>query len=118
MNFHKQVRHKDFYREFVELANAFFDLSNREKDVLAVLFKIDTEWEEKNIISTKARKYIMEETLINPFNLSTYISKYKSKNILAICDDGNGWEIDPRLKLEIEDGMLTFLVQLKDLDYE
>jgi hypothetical protein len=108
------VNNKKFYRGYVEILNASLGLSNRELDILAVIFELDmlNKDTNKNVIDTKARKYIMNTTLVNKYNLCRYINKYKEKKI--IVQDNGGWVVEPSLIPIIEDDkvQMTFNINI------
>lgn len=85
--FKKRIRSSKLYKEFINIFNGVLQLSVRETEVLALLLKLDTEWNEdedglKNVISRTCRKYIIKEAIISKSNLSKFIKKYKEIGLL------------------------------------
>ena len=95
--FKTTVNNNNIYRRYVEVIDTLTRLSEREKDILAILLKIQHEWEgdKINIINRKSRKEIVKNTYVSKSNLSKYIKNLREKN--AIIEGDYGLEINPYL---------------------
>lgn len=98
-HFQKKIKAKNKHREFIKIMNGLLQLSDREAEVLSLLMKIDDEWspvlsEEKNVLSTDARRAIMKETRINKNNLTKYLNTLKEKG-LVFQNEMGGYEVTP-----------------------
>lgn len=92
--YHKSVKHKNRYREFVRVLNGALQLTERELDVFSALIAIDKDWpadlgEYKNVLSTDSRRIVMSETRINKSNLTKYAKQFKEKGLVISDDHGN-----------------------------
>ena len=114
--YEKKVKKSNLYKEFVSILNGKLQLSQRETDLLSLLVKIDSEWaprysgEEKNILSTDNRRFIMKETRINKSNLSKYINILRDKGILLI--ENGKYVISPFLSPIIDKDRVTVIFNL------
>jgi hypothetical protein len=82
---------KKILRTYLDMINGMFRFTERERDVLSILFDLDLHWNfdrPKNIIDMNSRRYVMQNTFINKNNLSKYISKFKDKKILVKSETG------------------------------
>lgn len=83
--FNASVSQKKILRTYLDVINGFLSLTERERDVLAILFELDLYYgspKNLSIIDMYSRRYMMQNTYINKNNLSKYISKFKEKQIL------------------------------------
>ena len=116
MTLKEKIKPKLLLRRYLDVLNSLFNLSGRELDVLAELFKRDLgipDHEGKNIIDSASRKIIMSLTLVNKHNLSRYISKYKENNIIIYKNEG--WVIHPMLLTPIRrDGKISITFALEE----
>lgn len=95
--FKTTVNNNNMYRRYVEVVDTLTKLSEREKDIFAILLKIQREWkgDRINIINRDSRKEIIKNTYVSKSNLSKYIRSLEGKNVLV---DGEwGTEINPHL---------------------
>lgn len=84
----KQVTNEELLPEFLKVMNGILGLTNRELELMAVLVKLDMEYQEdkyraKNVANTANRKYIMKTLGITKDNLSRYLRSFKDKGILV-----------------------------------
>ena len=89
MKFDAVIPKKRILKKYVHILNSMLELTEREMDILAILMEIDLNWSDsqpKNIVNTKSRRYIMQNTYVNKNNLSKYIRKYKEKGILVMSE--------------------------------
>ena len=91
--FHKKIKRKQVYKEYVNILNGNLQLSFREADVFSVLLQLNDEWHNmitttNNILSTDVRRELMRETRIKKTNLSRYIKGLSSKGILLPTENG------------------------------
>jgi hypothetical protein len=97
--FNASVSKKKILRTYLDVINGFLGLTERERDVLTILFELDLYWDSEkpiNIIDMHSRRYMMQNTYINKNNLSKYISKFKDKQILEEYDE-NKWRINRKI---------------------
>lgn len=84
----KTVTNNTLIFEFLRSLNGILNITNREMELLAKLVEMDTKYdpsllENKNVVSTKNRKIIMDQLKLTPDNLSRYIKRFKEKGILV-----------------------------------
>ena len=97
------------------------NLTERERQVLLLLIKIDQDWKPtfkedyKHILSTDNRRKIMREGGINKNNLSVYANILKRKGCLVVNPRG-GVEINPLLVPKIVGNIVeyTFTLEIED----
>lgn len=83
----KAVSNEELIPEFLHALNGILKLTNRELDLMAILIKIDMDYntnsnEHKNVASTSNRKLIMNTLGITKDNLSRYLKSFREKGIL------------------------------------
>jgi CRISPR/Cas system CSM-associated protein Csm4 (group 5 of RAMP superfamily) len=99
MKFDAYIPKKKILRKYVSILNSMLNLTEREMDILALLMEIDLNWSSsapKNVIDTRSRRYIMQNTYVNKNNLSKHIKKYKELGVLSNVE-GKRWVINPTL---------------------
>lgn len=84
----KTVTNNTLIFEFLRSLNGILNITNREMELLAKLVEMDMKYdpsllENKNVVSTKNRKIIMDQLKLTPDNLSRYIKRFKEKGILV-----------------------------------
>ncbi len=100
IKFNASIPKKKILRTYLDVVNGILKLTERERDILTILFELDLYWKSekpKNIISMDSRRYVMQNTFINKNNLSKYISKFKDKGILKKIEEKK-WVIDPNIR--------------------
>lgn len=99
IKFNASIPRKKILRTYLDVINGILKLTERERDVLTILFELDLYWKSdkpKNIVSMNSRRYVMQNTFINKNNLSKYISKFKNKGII-IEREYKKWIVDPNI---------------------
>jgi hypothetical protein len=99
MKFDAYIPKKRILKKYVNILNSMLTLTEREMDILALLMEIDLNWSAqtpKNVVDTKSRRYIMQNTYVNKNNLSKYIKKYKEEGIL-LSSEGKKCIVNPTL---------------------
>lgn len=84
----KTVTNNTLIFEFLRSLNGILNITNREMELLAKLVEMDMKYdpsllENKNVVSTKNRKIIMDQLKLTPDNLSRYLKRFKEKGILV-----------------------------------
>ena len=84
----KTVTNNTLIFEFLRSLNGILNITNREMELLAKLVEMDMKYdpsllENKNVVSTKNRKIIMNDLKLTADNLSRYIKRFKEKGILV-----------------------------------
>ena len=91
MKFKTFVNSTNIYRRYVEAIDVFTKLSEREKDVFAILLRVQHKWNDDriNVTDTRSRKEIMRNTYVSKSNLSKYIKSLREKNVLRKGEYGD-----------------------------
>jgi len=97
------------------------NLTEREKQLLLLLIKIDQDWEPsfdieyKNVLSTDNRKVLTQEANMNKANLTMYSKSLFRKGCLVKNDQG-GTEVNPILIPEDVGKIVEYSFTLDILD--
>jgi len=97
------------------------NLTEREKQLLLLLIKIDADWEPtfdieyKNVLSTDNRKVLVKEANMNKANLTMYSKSLFQKGCLIRNEQG-GAEVNPILMPEIVGDIVeySFTLDMKE----
>lgn len=113
--FKKTVSQKqNLYNEYTILLNSLLGLTPKQVLVLSKLFELnDTTPSNKSLINRDNRLDIMDMCSIDECNLSTYLTLFKSKNIL-VQEDGK-YKLYQGIKPLIYDNHIevTFIIDIE-----
>ena len=93
------------------------NLTEREKNLLLLLIKIDRNWvstfdgQNKNILSTDYRRLLCREANMNKANLTMYVKSLSKKGCLIKNEDG-GFEINRMLVPEVTGNIVEYTFTL------
>ena len=114
--FKKQVlQRSNLYNEYINILNGLLELTPKQSLVLAKLFELnDTTPSTKSLLNKENRRDIEEICNIDECNLSTYLTLFKSKNLLI--QENKIWKINSAIKPNIyNNGIeITFLITVKE----
>lgn len=97
------------------------NLTEREKQLLLLLIKIDNDWEPtfdieyKHVLSTDSRKVLVKEANMNKANLTMYSKSLFQKGCLIKNEQG-GAEVNPILMPDVVGDIVeySFTLDMKD----
>lgn len=96
--FKKSVtQRQQLYNEYTKIINGLLGLTNKQALVLSKLFELsDSTPITKSLLNKDNRKEVLESCSIDECNLSTYLTLFKSKEILV--QEGSNWVIYKGIK--------------------
>ena len=115
--YRKKIQKKNLYKEFLTVLNGLLRLSDREVELLSLLMQLDDEWKplldnNKDILTTDRRRFIIEKTGITKTNLSKYLKQLKDKGIL-IENSLGGTEINSVFMPKLTSGVVDITFTLE-----
>jgi len=91
------LQRQQLYNEYTKIINGLLGLTNKQVLVLSKLFELnDTTPTNKPLLNRDNRREILESCDIDACNFSTYLTLFKSKNLLV--QEGDRWVIYKGIK--------------------
>jgi len=117
MNQFKKIvlQRSNLYNEYTSILNGLLGLTPKQSLVLSKLFELnDTTLSTKSLLSKENRREIEESCSIDECNLSTFLTLFKSKNLLV--QEDKIWKIYSGIKPNIYNNQLeiTFKISVNE----